>query len=361
MRVLVLSKYDRLAASTRVRFLQYAPYLAEHGFELTLSPLFSDAYLQERFRSNRTPPRAVVAAYARRLHALFSVTRWDLAMVHYELFPYLPGMLERALTALRMPYVYDFDDAIFHMYDQHQRPLVRRLLGQKLGPILSGASAVIAGSRYLAQYAQRFNAEVHQVPTVVDMDRYSVRSPSKDDDRASPLTVGWIGSPSTSAYLAPIAPALERFAARHGGLRLVAVGARPFEIPGVEVDVRPWSEATEIRDLHEADVGIMPLPDEPWARGKCAFKLIQYMAVGLPTVASPVGANNDVVTPNTGLMATTTDEWVRALEKLHADPALRHRMGQTGRQRVIEHYSVASQRETVRQILAGAVEAAARR
>ena len=348
MKVLVLSKYDRLAASTRHRFVQYGPYLARHGIDLTLSPLFDDTYLQQRFQNGRGTLRSVVAAYLRRVRALLSARRWDLAIVHYELFPYLPGMVERVLSWSRLPYVVDYDDATFHMYDEHRLPTVRRLLGQKLVPTISGARAIMAGSRYLADYAQRFNPRVFVVPTVVDMDRYAVSQPPGSSNGT--FTIGWIGSPSTSAYLPLIAPALTRLAAE-GPVKLIATGARPMQIPDVDVEVRSWSEQTEVRDLCEADVGVMPLPDEPWARGKCAFKLIQYMAVGLPTVCSPVGANAEVVTPETGLFATGPDEWVTALKALRDDPPLRRRLAAAGHERATAHYSLASQQDKVREIL----------
>ncbi len=359
MKVLVLSKYDRLAASTRHRFLQYGPYLATHGIDLVVSPLFDDAYLKTRFQSGRAAPSAVARGYLRRLAALLGARRYDAAIVHYELFPYLPGLAEQALSVSRLPYVCDYDDATFHMYDEHRWRWVRRLLGRKLVPIIRGAAAVMAGNAYLAQYARRFNDNVHIVPTVVDMQRYPAKVPdgafsatAAEPATGRRLTIGWIGSPSTTAYLELIAPALAQLA-REGPLRLVATGARPLDMPGIDVEIRPWSEDREVQDLHEADVGIMPMPDEPWARGKCAFKLIQYMAAGLPTVASPVGANAEVVTDETGLFASTTEEWIATLRRLRDDPALRQRLGAAGRTRAEARFSLQSQQETVRSILSG--------
>ena len=352
MKVLVLSKYDRLAASARYRFLQYAPYLEAHGIELVLSPLFDDAYLTERFETGRASPWAVLRGYQRRLKAVLAADQYDVALMHYELFPYLPGVLERALSVRGVPYVYDFDDATFHMYDQHRLRVVRTVLGTKLAPALAGAGAVMAGSRYLADYAKRYSANVHLIPTVVDTDRYAVRPP-RVRETGAPFVVGWIGSPSTSAHLEGIAPALTALGAE-GPVKLIATGARKLDIPGIEVDIRPWAEDREVADLHEADIGIMPLPDEPWARGKCAFKLIQYMAVGLPTVASPVGANKDVVTPETGLFASTTDAWIDAMRTLRDAPARRHAMGTAGRARAVAAYSLQSQQHRVRHLLENA-------
>lgn len=350
IRVLALSKYDRMAASPRHRFIQFQPALRAQGVELELSPLFDDAYLKERFSSGRARPEHVVRAVLRRMRALVEARRWDLVIVHCELVPYLPPWFERVALA-GVPYVYDYDDAIFHMYDAHSNPWVRKLLGQKVAGVIKGARAVLAGSRYLEDYARRVNANVHWMPTVIDLDRYRIRS----EVRNSKLVVGWIGSPSTSAYLDEVEAPLARLA-QEGPVKLLAVGAKPRTIPGVEVEVRGWREDREVDDLLECDVGIMPLTDTPWSRGKCAFKLIQYMACGLPSVASPVGANSEVVTEETGLLAADADAWVQALRTLRDDPALRARLGAAGRARVTQEFSVQGQATRMAQILTQAAQ-----
>ncbi len=349
MKVLVLSKYDKLAASPRYRFLAYEPSLQAAGIDLTLSPLFDDEYLAQKFDSGSTSTTGVIRAYGRRVRALLGSQKWDLLWIHCELFPYLPPWTEHLLRFAGVPYVFDYDDAIFHMYDQHSRPIVRKLLGNKIAPIIRGAKAVTAGSQYLANYASQYNSEVHVIPTVIDLDLYT----TKQDRGNQPFTAGWIGSPSTSVYLDLVAPALQRLA-EEGPVRLILVGAPPRTIPGVDIDVRAWSSEREVADLLECNVGLMPLPDEPWARGKCAFKLIQYMACGLPTISSPVGANCEVVDTETGLLPTTTDEWLDALRTLRDDPDLRKTLGDAGRARVQARYSLQSQQQHVCDILSAA-------
>lgn len=340
MRVLVLAKYDRMAASTRHRFLQFAPHLADEGIHLELSPLFGDDYLAARFEHGRAPLRTVREAVLRRLAALLSARRYDLVFLAYEAFPYLPAVAEELFGLLGVPYVVDYDDAIFHAYDQHPSRLIRGLLGGKIGRVMKNARGVIAGSEYLAAYARQHNPRVFVIPTVIDLERYTVRPPATS---TRTFTVGWIGSPSTSAYLRELAGPLQRLGAQLP-LRLVAVGAKPLAIPGVEVDVRPWSEATEVSDLLECDAGIMPLPDTPWTRGKCAFKLIQYMACGLPAVGSAVGANRDVIAEGeTGFLVSGDEGWIAALTRLAQDPELRARLGAAGRRRAEERFSLASQ------------------
>src|SRR5262249_51632634 len=162
-----------------------------------------------------------------------------------------------------------------HYYDMNDSSLVRLLLGEKIRQIIKGASRVFAGSPYLVDYARTANERVDYLPTVVDLAIYrrarSFALPSR------PFTVGWLGSPSTGQYLTSLAPTLARFC-KGRDAQVVLVGAGSVELPGVNPERRNWSEARECDDLLSFDVGLMPLTDDPWSRGKCGFKLIQYMA-----------------------------------------------------------------------------------
>jgi glycosyltransferase involved in cell wall biosynthesis len=336
LRVLLLSRYDRLAASSRVRSYQYLPYLRELGIAVESRPLFDDGYIQRLYRGRRRLVTPILAGYARRLWDLASVSRFDLLWLEYELFPWLPAWFERLLSRLGVPYVVDYDDAIFHRYDSHPNPLVRRLLGHKIDQVMRGARLVIAGNDYLAERAQRAGARhVERVPTVIDLSRYHVPTPSPD----RPYTVGWIGSPLTAPYLQLVRDALAEMATSED-VRVTLVGSGPVTLDHVAVDVRPWSESSEVAELQQFDVGIMPLRDEPWERGKCGYKLIQYMACGRPVVASPVGASRHIVEHGTnGFLARSAPDWVEALRALR-DPALRARMGTAGRAKVERTYCV---------------------
>lgn len=341
MNVLLLTKYDQLAASTRYRFTQFLPALADGGVNVTMSPLLDDAYLAGRFGGGGSALPSYAAAFGRRLRAVLSARRYDLVWLYSEAFPYLPPWFEAALGTLGVPYLYEFDDAFFHQYDTHDNPVVRRLLGNKIRRVLQGAAGVIAGNDYLADYARAVQPNVWVVPTVVDTARYTPAATASSQVNAKPFTVGWIGSPSTAPYLREVEGALRRFCAATGA-RVVTVGAGDLQLAGVPLENRRWSEATEVEELQGFDVGIMPLPDSPWARGKCAFKLVQYMACGLPVVASPVGMNATLVTDGVdGFHATDEDSWVRALTAVHADANLRARMGAAGRQAIEEGYSLA--------------------
>jgi len=335
-RLLVLTRYGRLGASSRLRMLQFLPPLAAAGFQATVSPFFHDAYLRGLYGTGGRRYRDIVPAYVRRALSVLSARSYDLLWVEKELFPFLPGYFEGWLSRTSVPYVVDYDDATFHTYDLHRSGMVRRLLGTKLRPLLSGAAAITAGNAYLAAYAARAGArQVEVVPTVVDVSRYRAgETPVSREFR-----VGWIGSPSTAVLLALVREPLGRLA-QDLPVRLVTIGAGKLPQLGVLTEEHPWAEQSEASVLATIDVGIMPLQDEPWQRGKCGYKLIQYMACGKPVVASPVGVNVEIVTAEVGYLARGADEWYRALRILADDRTLGGRMGRAGRLAVERSYSL---------------------
>lgn len=336
MRVLALTKYGQLAASTRQRFTQYSPWLDAAGLTLTISPLLDNDYLRRLFRGKTIARLHVLAQYAGRFGALFGARRYDVLWVHYEMFPYLPGLFERLVRLTGRPVVYDLDDAIFHNYDLHRSRLVRALLGHKLEPLVRAATTAVCGNAYLQKWARQFCSDAIVVPTVVDIEHYCPAA--KRSDRLP--TIGWIGSPSTFAYVEHHLPLLRRLVDEgRAAVTIVGSGVTAGNVCGVNfVD---WTEATEIAAIQSMDIGIMPLPDTPWARGKCGYKLIQYMACGLPVVASPVGVNQQIVDHGAnGFLAVTDIEWSVALEALVANPAQRTAFGAAGRNRVVRGYSI---------------------
>ena len=340
MRVLALTRYARRGASSRLRFEQFVPGLAALGIDVTLAPLLDDNFLKRRYSGTRLNVFALASAYAARARRRFRREPWDVIWLEKEAFPWLPLPLERALTRRDVPFVVDFDDAWFHRYDLHPSWAVRALLGRKLDAVMRQAAVVCAGNEYIADRARRAGASrIELVPTVVDPSRYGSSAPRS----AGAFTVGWIGTPLTAGYLDAIAPALHEIASARP-LRLCAVGAAPFRLDGVEVATPAWSEEGEAGLIAAFDVGVMPLPDSPWERGKCGYKLIQYMASGKPVVASPVGVNTTLVREGeNGFLATDPASWARALTVLRDDPALSASMGAAGRRLVAASYDLRSQ------------------
>lgn len=333
--VLYLTKYDRLGASSRYRFLQFFPGLEASGIRCEAAPLFDDAYLARRYARGSGSALDYLRALVRRLGVLLTARRYHLVVIEYELLPYLPALLERCLVLFGVRYLVEYDDAIFHRYDQSPNFLIRRCWPDKIAYVMRHSCLTVAGNDYLAAYAKRAGApRVVIVPTVLDLARYPVAPPPGQDC----FTIGWIGSPATSHYLQEISGALARVCA-DGRARVLLIGAGPVELPGVPVHSVAWTEASEVDSIRRCDVGIMPLPDTAWAKGKCGFKLIQYMACGLPVVASPVGVNSRLVEPGgNGFLVRDAEQWSAALCALRDDRELRARMGSTGRARVERHY-----------------------
>jgi glycosyltransferase involved in cell wall biosynthesis len=309
------------------------PGLAKQGIDLQICHLLGDDYLRRRFGGGALPIAAMLNSGLNRFADLRRQHEYDTAILYCELFPLMPSVLERLL--IRKPYIYDFDDAFYLKYRRGRLGVARPLLGDKFDSLMACAAAVTAGSHVLAQYAKKHNASTWYLPTVVDTGRYlPVRA-----NRSGMFTVGWIGSPSTAPYLSKLIAPLSAIG-QESQVRFVVIGGKAPKIPNVTVVEIEWQEKTEVELINSFDVGVMPLPEDEWARGKCAFKLIQYMACAVPVIASRVGANVDVVNSECGLLVDTVEQWADGLRMLRDHAGKRTQMGQAGRERVVQHYSL---------------------
>jgi glycosyltransferase involved in cell wall biosynthesis len=347
--VLALTRYERLGASSRVRFLQFLPALERQGFTFDVQPLLDNDYVRSLYGGPPFGIGRLAMAYGRRLRALRRRWRYDVVWLEKEVFPWLPAWVEIARLQ-GIPYVVDYDDAWFYRYESHW---LSPILGHKIDAVMRVAHTVVAGNDFLARRARGAGAlHVEIVPSAIDLDRYH-DLPLRPE--GGPLNVGWIGIPLNAHYLSIVAPALRAVE----GINLQVVGGQvPGELAGVRAESFPWTEETEIARIAAFDVGIMPLHDTPWERGKCAFKLLQVMAAGKPVIASPVGANRQVVQHGVnGFLAETTEQWMEALRALAADAGLRRRMGEAARQTVADSYSTAVVAPRLASILNGAAAA----
>lgn len=339
LRILALVPYTvGTTPSQRYRLEQWAPLLSERGVVIEFSP-FADPELTALLQGPGRVVRKVwltAGALARRARSLSSVTH-DLVVVHRAACLAGPPVIEKRLHARGLPLVYDFDDAIFRL---HAAAANRRLAWLKApgktAALCRLSDHVVVCNEFLAAYARERNDHVSIVPTSVDTQGYRPRErpPSKR------LVVGWMGSSTSQTYLEAAVPMLrEVVGARPVELRVVS-NRRP-SLPGVPHTWREWSVQTETDELAGFDVGIMPMPDDDWARGKCAFKALQCMAMGVATVASAVGANLEVIAHGrNGLLAGSTDEWLACVTSLVDNPDRRHQLGMAGRRTVEERYSM---------------------
>jgi glycosyltransferase involved in cell wall biosynthesis len=340
-----------IAPGQRYRIEQWAPYLRDLGIEVTFQPFATPDLNRTLYQRGRWPAKAagMAAGLLRRFGQALQARRYDAVFLQREGSLVGPAWSERLLHARQPAIVYDFDDAVYLPYvSPTNRYLSYLKFPWKTRALCRLAGAVIAGNDHLAEYASRYNDRVFVVPSTVSLREYEAR-PERAGERLP--VVGWTGSHSSVPYLSLVGPSLQELRRRRP-FRLLVVGVEHFEIPGVDVECRPWSAASEVRDLWDMDVGIMPLPDEPWARGKCGMKAIQYMGIGIPAVVSPVGANREIVPDGiTGFHATTAADWVEKLDLLLTDSGLRQRLGQAARQRVRSLYSAEAQAPRVAEIL----------
>jgi glycosyltransferase involved in cell wall biosynthesis len=335
-RLLLLTRYCRNGASSRVRHYNYVPALKRAGFDVTIAPFFDEAYIEALYNGRRPSIGKVVKAYGNRVRQLLRSKHYDLLWIEKEAVPWIPAAWERALLA-RRAYVVDYDDAWYLRYAHHSRALIRHAIGRKLDDLAKHARLVVAGNSAIAEWAGSAGARrVIEMPSPVDLAHYPAL-PCPD----GPFTVGWIGTPVTAKYLALVAEPLRRLQAGHDA-KVLVIGARDdFSLPGVTIERVPWREDSEAADLARCHVGIAPLHDGLWERGKCGYKIIQYMAATRATVASPVGANSRIVAHGqTGYLASTPQEWTDSLCALASDRALTGSFGANARRRVEELYSL---------------------
>ncbi|MFQ5537982.1 MAG: methyltransferase domain-containing protein [Gemmatimonadota bacterium] len=344
--ILALALYPEVAPSTRFRLAQFVEPLKEKGFRLEIAPfLTTEEYLRFRHMGPAQQFRfAVGAPLARLRRRIRRAASGDVVVVQRAVAPllnrrFLSRLRERGATIL-----YDFDDAVYLPQEGGRRlaEWIRRP-AESTGAFCREAHRVFAGNRWLADFAAEARGTydgVEILPSVVDTERFR---PAESSRKGEPPTVGWIGSSSTLRYLEELAPHF-RTLQEHNAFRLLVVaGDVPPELPGVDFEYRRWNPEAEVSVFQELDVGLYPLEDTEWGRGKCGFKAIQYLACGVPCVASPVGVLPDIVLPGeTGFLARTGEEWVDAVQGLLRDPSLRRSMGARGRKHVEANYSVRS-------------------
>jgi glycosyltransferase involved in cell wall biosynthesis len=337
--ILALLPFSEEAASVRFRVGQFVPALTAAGFDVTLHPLFDTALFRLLYRPGHVAQKTG-ALLSRTIDRLWTLNgNYDIAFIHREAYPIGPPLIERWLSRQRIPIVYDFDDAIYLPNTSDANRMVGVLKRpSKVGEVLRAATEVIAGNPHLGAYASRHSAHVTVIPTCVDTE---VWTPTTRPRSAGTPVIGWIGTPTTTPYLLGLDDVFAALAKEHQFTLRVSGSTAPVAIKGVRVENEPWTLAREIELFNTCDIGVYPLPNDEWTLGKCGFKAIQFMACGVPVVASPVGVNNEIIEDGvSGLLANTEGEWLRHFRTLLTDAALRDRIGRAGRQRIEQRYSL---------------------
>jgi glycosyltransferase involved in cell wall biosynthesis len=335
---LVQAAYD-VAPGQRYRIEQWEPLLRKYGIEIHYEPFQSLELSAVIYKQGQYLKKTELAiqSFLKRLRTVNGASEYDLIYVLREASVLGPPLIEHKLKNCGIPVIYDFDDAVWLRYISPTNGYASLLKGTpgKTRALCRLAAHVMAGNNYLADFSRQFNKNVSVVPTTIDIEKYKITPRSQN---GVPV-IGWTGSHSTLRHLDTLRGALLRLA-KSERFRLRVIGATPYELPGVDVENIKWRSATEVEDLRPIDIGVMPLPDDPWARGKCALKALQYMALGIPTALSPVGVNAEIVQDGrNGYLASTEDQWVEKLTRLLHNSELRQQMGAAGRQTLENNYS----------------------
>jgi glycosyltransferase involved in cell wall biosynthesis len=313
-KILMMTRYGKKGASSRYRFYDFKSFFDKQGYQCDINPLLDDSYLTKRYGKNPIWRFSFLVGYIKRFLIALKMKNYDLVFIEKELFPYLPYWIE-AILLFRIHYALDYDDAIFHSYSDGNK-ITRFILGNKIKNLIAKSKLVVSGNDYLHDYAVQSGAPRSFIlQTKVNLRLYdNVVVPKKKQ-----FTIVWIGSPSTASYIEVVENSLVKFCNEFSA-KFIMIGGK-YHIDGLDIDYLDWSPENEMQILKSCHVGIMPLFDKGWERGKCGFKLIQYMASQLPVIASPVGINKDMVEKGlNGYLANSENEWFEALSSVfHSD------------------------------------------
>ena len=287
-----------------------------------------------------------------RIRDLFRANQYDYIFIYRDAF-FFGILFEWLFKQTKAKLVFDFDDSIWLHDEAANQSFFQKLKNPaKTGTIISYCDLVVAGNEYLANYAKGFNQNVVIVPTTIDTTQYQRKEVTKSK---SGVCIGWSGSFSTIKHFESALEPLKVLKEKYGdAIYFKVIGDGSYSNEALDIQGLPWKSATEVEDLCEIDVGIMPLPDDDWSKGKCGLKGLQYMAFGIPTIMSPVGVNADIIQDGeNGMLASTTEEWVAKLSQLIDDAALRQRIGEAGRQTVLKDFSVEANKEKWLSVFSG--------
>ena len=333
--------------SQRFRFEQYFPLLKEHGIEIVVQSFLNSHNWQLFYKPGNLLLKimALLGGFTKRWIILPQALSFDFVFIHREATPVGPPLMEWILAKIfRKRIIYDFDDAIW-LTDRVNESLLLRIAKwrSKVSSICRWSYHVSCGNEYLLNYASAFSASGRYIPTTIDTEHWHNPDLFPKSEKKDLLVIGWTGSHSTIKYLKSIESVLRQVESKYAHIRFLFIADQKPDLALSSLEFIPWNKKTEIRDLMNFDIGIMPLPDDEWAKGKCGFKALQYMALEIPTVVSPVAVNTKIIDNGfNGLLASDPEEWLKNLSMLIENEKVRNDMGRAGRKKVIANYSVIS-------------------
>ncbi|MGD1844008.1 MAG: glycosyltransferase family 4 protein [Salibacteraceae bacterium] len=344
--LIVASHYRDRAPGQRFRFEQYLDYLAEKGFECHLSNIITPEDDRMLYRPGHYFKKFLFTrkAHQRRKADLRNIDQYDIVFIFREALLTRSMYFEKQFSASKAKVVFDFDDAIWLSNVSNANRWFKWLKNPgKTGHLIALADVVFAGNDYLKAYAAQFNSNIRIVPTTIDTDEYKrVALPPRE-----PVCIGWSGSITTIQHFEFALPFLRQIKKRFGDrVSIKVIGDGNYRHEELGIKGIPWNKKDELKELSGIDIGIMPLPDDEWAKGKCGLKGLQYMALEIPTIMSPVGVNSEIIDDGrNGFLANRPEEWVDKITRLIESAEMRQQLGTAARQTVIDHYSVFAHRD----------------
>ncbi len=330
--------------SQRYRFEQYIPFLEQHNFHCHLSYIISEKDDTIFYSEGNTFKKfwILIKAILHRIKDTFSYNSYDIVFVQREAIMIGSSYFEKRIKGSRAKYIFDFDDSIWLMDTSDGNKRYEWLKNpEKTIRNIRYADMVFAGNGYLANYARSCNVHVKIIPTTINTD-FHKPVPKRNDK----VIIGWIGSHTTIKHFEYALEFLAIIKKKYPQIEIRVVGDAEYVNESLNIKGIAWSSTTEVEMINSFSIGIMPLPDDEWAKGKCGLKGLSYMACEVPTIMSPVGVNTEIIQHGkNGFLASTTDEWMACLSQLIENPELRETIGKAGRQTVLEKYSVLSQQQ----------------
>lgn len=342
-RVLFLTQTQKSGAAARYRVYQYLDYLKQHDVECEISPAVYDDLIKKAC-SSKSPLikcRFYLSQFFNRISYILKVRNYDVIFFQRDVIVHLYPFIEKLMHLFNKKVIFDFDDAIY-LFPSNKKPSRFFTLfwdRRKIERIIKMSKHVIVGNNFLKNYAQRYSRDVTVIPTSIEVSNFNKKI-INTSNVTGVTTIGWIGSQGTFHYLESVFPILEILAKKYI-IQLNVIGAKGSQIKGVRVNYRDWNLDTELKEIYNFDIGIMPLTDDEWSRGKSATKLLQYMAAGIPAVASPVGVNSEIIKDGiNGFLAENKEAWIEKISMLIDNKELCLKITENARKDVERFYSV---------------------
>ena len=357
-RIVIVCPHPKdVAPGQRLKYEQYLSNWERNGFKVDIKPFMTDRFWKIVYKKGYFLEKIfwTMYGYLRRINLLFTLRKYDLSYIFLWVTPFGTTFFERLYRSISKKVIYDIDDLVYHKDHKSEANSFLAILKGRKKPIymMKRSNHVITCTPHLDSFVRTFNDQTTDISSTINTDNYI---PVNNYSNNEILTIGWSGSHSTSKYVYILKKILLEVYKKHK-FKLLVIGDSTFDIEGLDCEAIQWVEETEVRDLQRIDIGIYPLPDEEWVLGKSGLKALQYMALGIPTVASAIGANYRVIENGvSGTLVDNDQDWKSAIGKYLLNPELRKSHGMKARERVETLYSVKANESVYLEVINKVIE-----